>query len=399
MKNIFSRRYFLRRYFLLRGVIEMKYTFQDSTELPVQRDFIQDLQNFIRISKEVIPLEKSAIKIKQANIEETGMSRTGIEGIDRFQKQVTNCIEEYALRTESREILEIKSKTIETCANISLLKKNEKLEDIDKQNRLALMEVRQLEDRILSTLSPFLETSIYGAEHTYYASAEDRKLKGWQVSSVDGMRCEFEINFTQDTLKVEDFQKLTLPVRSKSGFLSREEKVKKLDVSGFHITNIECGRNNTRTVFEDKDAEHRFIISSEGGTFLIMHGEHEITGDEKLAPIIDRDSIFAFMKKIKEFVTESIVSRKIRLILMDGKNAVEENVIFDCLKLIASIYGKLARECIERGYTKGEITIKMEEPGSVRTEKYISKSEASNELSSIGPEGSELAIILGVRET
>lgn len=376
----------------------MKYTFQDSTEFPVQRDFIQDIQDFIRISKEVIPLEKSIKEIKQVNIEETGTTQAGIEEIDRFQKEITECIEERALGYESREVLEIKSKTIETCANISLLKKNEKLEDIDKQNRLALIEVRQLEDRILTALSPFFENSIYGAEHTCYASSEDRKLKGWQVSSIDGMRYEFELSFIQDTLKVEDLQKLTLPVRSKSGFLSKEEKVKKLDVSGFYVTNIEHGKNTTRTVIEDKDAENRFIITSDGGTFLIMYGDNEITGDEKLAPALDKDSISIFMEKIKDFVTDSVVFRKLRLILIDGKNAVEENVIFDCLKIIAGIYGKLAKECIERGYTEGEITIKIEEPGSIRTEKYISKSEASSELSSIGPEGNEIARILRVSE-
>ncbi|AAM29915.1 hypothetical protein [Methanosarcina mazei] len=376
----------------------MKYTFQDSTEFPVQRDFIQDIQDFIRISKEVIPLEKSIKEIKQVNIEETGTTQAGIEEIDRFQKEITECIEERALGYESREVLEIKSKTIETCANISLLKKNEKLEDIDKQNRLALIEVRQLEDRILTALSPFFENSIYGAEHTCYASSEDRKLKGWQVSSIDGMRYEFELSFIQDTLKVEDLLKLTLPVRSKSGFLSKEEKVKKLDVSGFYVTNIEHGKNTTRTVIEDKDAENRFIITSDGGTFLIMYGDNEITGDEKLAPALDKDSISIFVEKIKDFVTDSVVFRKLRLILIDGKNAVEENVIFDCLKIIAGIYGKLAKECIERGYTEGEITIKIEEPGSIRTEKYISKSEASSELSSIGPEGNELARILRVSE-
>lgn len=376
----------------------MKYTFQDSTELPVQRDFLQDLQDFIIISKEVIPLEKSIIGIKQANTKETGISQTGLEEIERFQKEVTDCIEANALGFDSKDILEIKSKTIETCANISLLKKNEKLEDIDKQNRLALIEVRQLEDRILSVLSPFFETSIYGAEHTYYASSEDRKLKGWQVSSVDGMRYEFELSFVQDTLKVEDIQKLTLPVRSKSGFLSKEEKVKKLDVSDFHVTNIEHARNNTRTIIEDKDGENRFVISSDGRTFLIMYGDHEITGDEKLAPAVDRDALAIFMEKIKDFITDSVVFRRLRLILMDGKNAVEENVVFDCFKLIAGMYGKLARECIERGYTKGEITIKIEEPGRVRTEKYISISEVSGELSSIGPEGNELVRLLEVSE-
>ncbi len=376
----------------------MKYTFQDSTELPVQRDFIQDLQDFIRISKEVIPLEKSIIEIKQENIKETAVSQRKLEEIERFQKEVTDFIEEHAQGVESEEILEIKSRAIEACAATALLKKNERLEDIDRQNRLTLIEVRQLEDKILSTLSPFLEIGIYGTENTCYASTEDKKLKGWQVSSIEGMRYEFELSFTQNTLKVEDLQKLSLPIRSKSGFLSREEKVKKLDVSGFHITNIEHGKNSTKVTLEDKDAENRFVISADDRTLLVMHGDHEITGDEKLAPAIDRDSLYMFMEKVKDFITASVVFKQLKLILIDSKNAVEENVVFECLKLIAGIYGKLVRECIERGYTKGEITIKIEESGSVRTEKYVSKSEASRELSSIGPEGGELASILGVSE-
>lgn len=376
----------------------MKYTFQDSTELPVQRDFIQDLQDFIRISKEVIPLEKSIIEIKQANVKETTISQRRLEEIDRFQKAITDCIEEHARGTESEEILQIKSKTIDACAAAALIKKDERLENIDRQNRLALIEVRQLEDRILTNLSPFFETCIYGAEDTYHASTEDKKLRGWQISSVNGMRYEFELDFAPETLRVEDFQKLTLPVRAKSRLLSREEKVKMMDVSGFHITNIEYGKNSTRTVLEDKDAEHRFVISADDRTFLVMYGDHEITSDEKLAPAIDRDALYMFMEKVRDFFRASVVSRTLRLILLNGKNAVEENIVFDCLKLIAGTYGKIVRECIERGYAKEEVTIKIEEAGSVRTEKYISKSEASGELSSLGHEGEELANILGVSE-
>jgi hypothetical protein len=376
----------------------VKYTFQDSTEFPVQRDFIQDLKDFIKISQETIPLEKSIIEIKQENIKETAASQRRLEEIERFQKEISDYIEERAQQAESEDILEIKSKIIETFASVSLFKKNERLEDVDRQNRLALIEVRQLEDRVLSILGPFFENRIYGAEASYHASAEDKKLKGWQVSSIDNMRYEFELSFIQDTLKVEDFQRLSLPVQSKGGFLSREEKIKKMDVSGFYITNIEHGKSSTKVTFEDKDAENRFVISADDRTFLVMHGDHEITGDEKLAPAIDRDSLNIFMEKVRNFFTASVVFRQLKLIQIDGKNAIEENIIFDCLKLIAGIYGKLVRECIERGYSKGEVTIKIEEAGSVRTEKYISKSEASSKLSSIGPEGMELASILGVSD-
>jgi hypothetical protein len=42
----------------------MKYIYQDSTELPVQRDFIEDLKAFIDITARVIPLENSIIELK-----------------------------------------------------------------------------------------------------------------------------------------------------------------------------------------------------------------------------------------------------------------------------------------------------------------------------------------------
>ena len=205
----------------------MRYTFQDSTDFPVQRDFIQDLQDFIRISKEVIPLEKSAIKIKNENREKIVIFEKRIQEIDMFEKDIRDYIESRTAGIDAAEILEVKARTLETSSTVALAKKNEKLEELDRENKLDLMEVQQLETRILSILSPFFEDSIYGAKSTYYASVEDKKLKGKQVSFVDGMQYEFELDFTQDTLKVKDLHDLTLPVWSKSGIISREKKVKK----------------------------------------------------------------------------------------------------------------------------------------------------------------------------
>jgi len=47
----------------------MKYMYQDSTELPVQRDYIEDLKVFIKTIAKVIPLENSIIEIKNRNRE------------------------------------------------------------------------------------------------------------------------------------------------------------------------------------------------------------------------------------------------------------------------------------------------------------------------------------------
>jgi hypothetical protein len=370
---------------------KMRYTFQDSTDFPVQKDFIQDLQDFIVISKEVIPLEKSAIEIKNESKEKTVSLDRRLAEIDRFENDVRSYIENRTVGVDENDILDIKAKILETSSTVSMAKKNEEIEALNRQNKLDLLEVQQLEERILSILSPFFETSIYGARDTYYAFIEDKILKGKQVSFVDGMQYEFELGFPQNMLKVKDLQVLALPIWTKSGILSREIKVKKIDVSDFYITSIEYEGNNLKAVLEDKDPENRFIISVDEKTFLILHKDYEITGDKDLAASLNRDSVVMFIIKLKELFTEYAVSKKLRRIILDGKNVIDENRIFDCLKLIASIYGQLVDECVKRGYSDGEITIKIEEPEGIRTEKYIDKSEISRELSTIGSEGKELA--------
>ncbi|AYK14166.1 MAG: hypothetical protein GX302_10055 [Methanosarcina flavescens] len=376
----------------------MRYTFQDSTDFPIQRDFIRDLQDFIRISKEVIPLEKSAITIKNESREKLGVFERRIQEIDRLEKDIRDYIESRTTGVDAAEILEIRERILETSSSVALEKKNEKLAELDRQNKLDLMETQQLYTRMLSVLGPFFEDSIYGAQNTYYAYIEDKVLRGKHIGSIENMKYEFDLLFTQDTLKVKDLQNLSLPVWSKSGILSREKKVKSFDVSEFYITNIEYEGNNLRAVIEDKDPENRFIISSDEKAFLIMRRDYEITRDADLAAALNKDSVDAFILKLKNFFRESVGSERLRRITIDGRNAVEENKIFDCLKLIASIYGKLVTECLERGYTEGEITIKIEEPGGIRTEKYLKKSEIYRELSTIGSEGKELAALLRVSD-
>ncbi|NLU57506.1 MAG: hypothetical protein GXX12_08690 [Methanosarcina thermophila] len=376
----------------------MRYTFQDYTDFPIQRDFIGDLQDFIKISKEVIPLEKSAIKIKKENQEKLGVFERRIQEINRLEKDIRDYIESRTAGIDAPEILELRKRILETSSSAALEMKNEKLAELDRQNKLDLMETQQLYERILSVLGPFFEDSIYGAQNTYYVYIEDKVLRGKHIGSIENMQYEFDLLFTQDTLKVKDLQNLSLPIWAKSGILSREKKVKSFDVSDFYITNIEYEGNNLRAVIEDKDSENRFIISSDEKAFLIAHRDYEITRDPDLAAALNKNSVDAFISKLKNFFRESVGSESLRRITIDGRNAVEENKIFDCLKLIASIYGKLVTECLERGYTEGEITIKIEEPVGIRTEKYLEKSEIYRELSTLGSEGKELAALLRVSD-
>ncbi len=380
-------------------MFSIKYTFQDSTEFPVQRDFIQDLQDFLRVSEEVIPLERSAIRTKEENRAGTAILEKRIREIDEFQIEVTGYLEKLTQEVDSEDILEIKNKILETCAATASGKKDENLEELEKETRIARNEIQQLETKILSILSPFFEEGIYGAKHAYSAAVEEKKLIGTQVSSIDSMQYEYDLTFAEDMIKVGDLHELTLPIWVKAGILHKEDKIKKLDVSDFHIMSVEYEGKSLNTVFEDKDGEHKITISADEMAYLILHGDYEISGDEKLAASIDMDSIYELTKKLKKFFDESVESRKLRRVLLEDKNVMDENRVLDCLILIAGIYGKLIKECVERGYTKGEISIKIEEPGGIRTEKYLSSSELLSRLSGIGSEGLELAGTLGVTKT
>src|ERR1035437_1011345 len=66
----------------------MKYIYQDSTELPVQRDFIEDLKTFLDITSRVIPLENSIIEIKCKNKEAIYKLKNRIYGINNFEEKL-----------------------------------------------------------------------------------------------------------------------------------------------------------------------------------------------------------------------------------------------------------------------------------------------------------------------
>ncbi|MDQ1254163.1 MAG: hypothetical protein QG646_3389, partial [Euryarchaeota archaeon] len=176
----------------------MRYTFQDSSDFPVQKDFIQDLQNFMAISKAVIPLEKSTIRIKIESKEKAENLDKRIQEIDRFENGIKDCIESHTAGIEESNILKIKANILDTLSTNVLTKKNEELEDLNRQNRLDMIELQQLDERILSILSPFFENSVYGAKNTYSAAVKDKILRGKEVSFIDGMQYEFDLDFTQD---------------------------------------------------------------------------------------------------------------------------------------------------------------------------------------------------------
>ncbi|MBN2110561.1 MAG: hypothetical protein JW705_05670, partial [Methanosarcinaceae archaeon] len=364
----------------------MKYTYQDSTDLPLQRDFIQDLNEFIEIAKKVIPMENSAIELNEDESEEVASLESRIIELDKFSKEIQKYVDELSSGAKDKEILECRNAVMDACVESStrgLKDLNLKLDQIKKESE---SELYRIENDILVTLNPLFRSGIYGVANKYYVSMKEGVLRGTMKSSFLGMDYSSELTYMHDVLTVKDvYGDLFIPTWAKAGILHKENKVKMLDVSEFILTSVNYdGNSHIDASFESRKKDQMFKISCDADNCQIYYGETDISADDTLLRSVKMESIIALMNEIRKYVRQSVKSQDLSRILLDGKDAVRNNEIFDCLKLIAEQYGEVVRESLDRGYVKNEITIKIEASDGTRTEKYITKEEAFDRLSEIG---------------
>ena len=378
----------------------MKYTYQDSTELTYQRDFVQDLRDFIEAAKKVLPLENSAIEMNDEEKADIVSLESRLNDLDKFETDVKRFIENASKDADTKEILECRNTAIDACAASAAKSRDILNLELERSQKVSTREVGRVEDQILSLLSPIFEDGIYGAEKKYSASIIDGVLTGTLKASTAGMDYESDLVFANDTITVREiFRELSLPTWGKGGLLQKESKVKLVDVSDFIITSMSSdGSENIECVFENKKSGRKFKITCDENKCNVYYGEESITGDDELSSSMNNDDVSEFMVEVQTYVQEYIKSQTLSRVLIDGKDAIRNNEAFDCLKIIAEQYGDIVKECLERGYVKSEITIKIEQADGTRTEKYVTKDEVFTQLSEIGSDGLELAGILGVEE-
>lgn len=379
----------------------MKYTFQDSTELPYQRDFIKDLHDFIKLSKEIIPLETEAKDLSENNQKNAVSLEEQIKKIDEFETSLNAFVMDISSSNESLNSTGIIDEITSSMGSIFSKKRMELEKQHEENLKTAGYRIGELKSTILSIMSSFFEGGgIYGSRNTYSMLQDAQKISGKEISFAGKMEYWSELEFNTNGLKVDDLYKnFSLPVWAPSGLIHRENKVKEMDLSDYVITSIEYnGDEHLEAILRNGKSEHIFKIIADKNTFMIFYNDQDITIDEVLAKSIDENAVLSLIRKMEQYFTVAIQSRVLTHVFIDRKDVISENLVIDCLKLIAADYGNLVAECLAKGYNKDEITIKIERPDDTRTEKYISKADAFKQLSEIGTEGFELAGLLNVAE-
>nr|WP_321496256.1 hypothetical protein [uncultured Methanolobus sp.] len=379
----------------------MKYTFQDSTDFPVQRDFIKDVQEFIKLTKDIVPLERSARLRNEEKQKLIVSTEERTEGIVQFEKSILSSIAEQAVDLESMDLFDVVKEAKSSISAISSRKKAELSKQLDSDSKSIDYELDQLNTRMLSVLEPFFLDGIYDSRSKYVLTSEDETNSGIQTTTAGNVEYLFNLEFSSSSLKVNDFiKKISLPVWGTGGILRREDKVKKIDISDHRIISIEYDDDlHLEALLQDNDSLHIFKIVSDKSTFMVFHNGTETTQDDDLSGAMDTENILLLIKKLSQYFTVAVQSRKLLSVLLSGEDAIKNNTLQGCLELIAKKYGVLINECISKGYNKEEIAIKIELPDGTRSEKYILRSELYTQLSEVGKEGLSLAEIMNVSDS
>ena len=376
----------------------MKYIYQDSTELPVQKDFIEDLKSFIDITAKVIPLENSIIELKCKNKEELHKLNNRIMGMNLFEEKLRILVKKLERDIGAEDLASCTDAILTTCSE-NLGRKREIL-DIEsrKVESGAAQEYQKIEVKVLEALTPFLISGIYGAEKRFELSSSMNEVSGVMEGSISGVQYYYRLWFAEEPLTVDRLiGNFSLPGWTKAGILRKEEKIKMQDLSDYLVTSLEYdSEKNVRIILENKKSNRKFRIEGGGLNYFVYEDEKEITADKELGARIDISVLAKIPEMVQNYLRTNIRTYSLSKVLLDEEDAVSTNQVFDCLKVVAEQYGVIVNECLAKGHNKEEITIKMEKADGTRTEKYISKAEMYAQLSDIGSEGVEIAEILGM---
>jgi len=376
----------------------MKYIYQDSTELPVQRDFIEDLKTFLDITSQVIPLENSIIEIKCKQKEALHELKSRIEGMNNFEERLETLLRKLVNEVDIEDVIPCTNAILQTCRE-NLGKRKEILEsECAKIENGTPYEYKKFEEKILEVLSRFLISGVYGAEKRFELSSSATGISGEMEGWVSGLQYDYGLGFTEENLTVEKLLgNLSLPGWTRAGILRKEEKIKMQDLSEFLVTFLEYDTlKNARMTFENRKANRKFRIEGGEHRYFVYEDDKEITADKELGAFIDMESLARIPEKVQTYFRTNIRNYTLSKVFLDEEDAISTNQIFDCMKVIAEQYGVIVQECLAKGHNKEEITIKMEEADGTRTEKYITRSEIYTQLAEVGSEGIEIAGILGV---
>ncbi|MCL7412978.1 MAG: hypothetical protein M8353_05085 [ANME-2 cluster archaeon] len=274
---------------------------------------------------------------------------------------------------------------------------------LDDLTRNSKDEVAEMSNQILNYLEPFLWSGVYNVKVVKHVTSTTENITGKIIMNLSGLSYIYQTTFADFPLQVKKFvTDISIPILSRGGLIYKEDRIKHIDLSDFYIKRIYIDED-FQLDLENKKGIKKVNLLIPGDiedTSLIYVDEEaiDITKSEELAPQLDLAKLDELRQKVEDYAgnEENIVTRTLVKVELDEKDAIENNELFECIKIIASQYGEVINDIFIHGITKKEIAIKEIVQGGIRNEIFISVNEISNRLSALGGDGLEIKGLLNL---
>lgn len=394
----------------------MKYLYGDSTEFPVQRDFLRVLNNFVDTSVKTINLENAVFDLKETIIGRRRLKNSVTDEMDTFLLTVENAIagavagskeqdtiEKYAQK--SKEFLEKYSEdgkakfSDEISHEISQFEK--KIEEANEENR-----------KLLESFFIYDPIPIIGTTYTIKIIERGYSAKV-QVDCDASISCHFDIAsnespFWKGHVKSHDFVKgIEIPARMKKPFLKKEVVPEIISIDDFLLCDLILSGKELEVVLRkrsDTRAEQFRLNMKLHDEFSVEVSYTEENGVEKSindVPELKNELNMLRLQELGEKIVEQTNNlyskkQKLKTIFLGEKDVFEENLVFELMQKVAGIFAPIVGEIKKHSPSGDELSLKSEDESGKRNEIYLKKSQVKDKLDAIKEKGAKLYEVLGI---
>jgi hypothetical protein len=396
----------------------MKYLFGDSSELPVQIDFLRLLNNYIETSVKVITLENTVFDLKETIMDRRRLKNSVLDEMDNFLMTVENAIFGAVAKSKEQETIvkyadkskQFLKKFIEDGKTqfsdelfLEIAQYEKKVDEVDNENR-TILESFFSQDPLPVTNKKYILRAV---EKGYSSNV--------QVDCEGNIACIFDIRsnespFWKNHPKSRDFVKnVEIPAKMKKPFLKNELVPDIVKIDDFRLTDLVLSGNELEVVFRKSfdAASERFrlkmVFTGEFSVEVLHADEGEVEKNINAIPELKNELNTLRLRELGEKIiekTKDLYIKKHRLenIYIGGIDVLEENRIFELMQKVADIFAPTVADIKKHSPSKEELSLKTEDESGKRSEIYLKKSEVRGKLDAIGEKGMKLFEILGIQQ-
>ncbi len=394
----------------------MKYLYGDSTEFPLQKDFLGLLDNFIDTSVKAITLENTVFSLKEDIKDRRRLKNSVLDEMDSFLTTVENAIAGAVAKSEEQEtILKYAEKSKQFLKKFIEEGKTKFSDEIFREIEEFEKKVDEADEENRKTLELFFISDpipIINKKYTLKAKEEGHSANV-QVDCEGEISCVFDIAsldipFWHSHVKAHDFVRgVEIPARMKKPFLKKELVPDIVSIDNYLLCDLVISGKELEVVFRkrlDTSAERFRLKMNFGDEFAIevYHAEeNEVEKNIQAVPELKSALNIFRLRELGEKIVEqtnALYPKKYRLesLYLSGKDVLEENLIFELMQKVAELFAPTVAEIKKHSPSVEELSLKAEDETGVRSEIYLKKSTVKEKLSAIREKGNKLLEILGV---